>query len=189
MEPRGQDDIQAARADLIEALGQQSAFWGVGKLTGALYACLYLSAEPLTLSDLAQDLGTTKGNVSVSIRVLESLGMVRRSVRAGDRHVYFAAETDFWQIARTVLSRRHKPEFDRAFELVARSQARLRQAPQGPEERFALDRVDALRAFYDELDAIVGLVLLVDPRRLGRVLGVAARMRGRVAAREGRPRT
>lgn len=171
------DEVALARAELIEALGQQSAFWGVGKVTGALYAVLYLSPRPLTLAEVAAALGTSKGNVSTSIRTLEHLGMVHRSVRPADRHVYFEPETDFWDIARRVLSRRHKPEFDRSFDLVAQSLGRARAAPAGDEQRFVTNRLDALKAFYDDLDGIVALVLALDPRRLAGVLRMAARAR------------
>lgn len=178
-------DLRQARDDLVEALGQQSAFWGVGKVTGALFAVLYLSDRPLTLAELADALGTSKGNVSVSIRTLEHLGMVRRSMRAADRHVYFTAETDFWAIARTVLRRRQKPEFDHAFALVERSLSRLRAAVPEPDPAFALARVEALKSFYDDLDGVVSLVLRIDPRRLRRLLAIAARIGGR-SRRRGR---
>lgn len=182
-------DLHQARDDLVEALGQQSAFWGVGKLTGALFAILYLSAGPLTLAELADALGTSKGNVSVSIRTLEHLGMVRRSVHAADRHVYFTAETDFWEIARTVLRRRQKPQFDHSFALVERSLSRLRAAAPEPVQAFALARVEALKSFYDDLDGVVSLVLRLDPRRLGRLLGIAARVGGGTRRRGGEKRS
>ncbi len=172
-----EDALVRARAELVEALGQQSSFWGVGKVTGALFAVLYLSAEPMTLGDIADALGTSKGNVSTSIRALEHLGMVRRRVHPGDRRVYFEAETDFWEISRRVLSRRQKPEFDRSFALVDQSLGRARAAAPSDEQRFVAERLGSLKAFYDELDGIVALVLVIDPRRLGRLLRAAARVR------------
>ena len=71
------EPTQAKRL-LMSALGMQSAFWGTGRITGELYAALYTTREPLTLADIAMELGVTKGNVSVAIRRLEELGMVRR---------------------------------------------------------------------------------------------------------------
>ena len=109
--------IQAEEA-LIRALGRQSAFWGLGKTAGEMYAVLYLSSAPVPLEEVARRLGVTKGNVSIAIRQLEQLGLARRSWEKGDRRVFFVAETDFWKIAHSVLSLRHKPEFDQSFALV-----------------------------------------------------------------------
>lgn len=171
------EDLALARKDLVAALSRQSTFWGVGKLTGALFAVLYLAEGPLTLDDLVASLGASKGNVSVAMRTLDHLGMVHRSVRPADRHVYFEAETDFWEIGRRVLSRRQKPEFDHSFDLVAQSMAHAASAPEGPEQRFVLERLEALEAFYAELDSLVELILRLDPRRLSRVLKLAERVR------------
>jgi DNA-binding transcriptional regulator GbsR (MarR family) len=175
-----------ARALLVDALGRQSAFWGVGKVTGQLYAVLYLAEEPVSLGELAAALGVSKGNVSVAMKTLAQLGMVRRSVRPGDRRVFFAAEPDFWLVARRVLERRQKPEFDESFRLVEQSvQAAAAEAP-GPRREFALARLRALQAFYGELDGLVAAVLRLDPRRLARVLRLMAARRPRPQP-EGRP--
>jgi DNA-binding transcriptional regulator GbsR (MarR family) len=148
-------------------------------VTGQIYAVLYLAAEPISLGELADALGVTKGNVSVAMKTLTQLGMVRRSVRPGDRRVYFEAEPDFWLIARRVLERRQKPEFDESFRLVAESiRAASAEAP-GPERDFTLARLQALSAFYDELDGIVGTLLRLDPRRLARVARLFGRGGGR----------
>jgi DNA-binding transcriptional regulator GbsR (MarR family) len=179
----GSDGLAEARALLVDALGRQSAFWGVGRVTGQLYAVLYLAERPLSLGELAEALRVSKGNVSVAMRSLEALGMVRRSLPAGDRRVFFEAEPDFWLIARRVLERRSKPEFDESFRLVAESALVAAAAQAGSGRDFAVARLAALQAFYGELDAIAAAVLRLDPRRLGRLLRLAGgrRTEGRAA--------
>ncbi len=83
------DPLDEARDALIQALGRQSAFWGLGKTAGEMYAVLYLSPGTVSLENLALRLNVTKGNISVAVRQLEQLGMVRRSWQKGDRRVYF----------------------------------------------------------------------------------------------------
>jgi hypothetical protein len=53
-----------------------------------------------------------------------------------------------------------------------------RQAGTGGERSFTLDRLEGLRAFYDELDAIAAMVLRLEPRRLARLLRRAGRLLG-----------
>jgi DNA-binding transcriptional regulator GbsR (MarR family) len=163
------DALRVARERLIEALGRQSSFWGLGKITGELYAVLYLSEEPMSLSGLAAALGVTKGNVSVAIRLLEQLGMVRRSMRPGDRRVFFEAELDFWSIARRVLERRQKPEFNESFRMVRDSLSYAGKAQAGTDRDFVSGRLERLQHFYEELDEMVKIILLIGPEQLSRL--------------------
>jgi len=160
------DDLECSREALIQALGRQSAFWGLGRTAGEMYAALYLSPEPLSLAEVAARLAVTKGNISVAIRQLERLGMVRRSWRKGDRRVFFEAETDFWRIAHDVLRRRHKPEFDQSFDLVAESVRLAQEAPPSAEREAALGRLARLQEFYRLLDGVAEVLLALRPEEL-----------------------
>ncbi|MDP2660057.1 MAG: MarR family transcriptional regulator [Dehalococcoidia bacterium] len=161
-----EDGVVRARETLARALGRQSAFWGLGRTAGEMYAVLYLSLGPVSLEDLARSLGVTKGNVSVAIRQLEQLGMVRRSWNTGDRRVFFEAETDFWKIARSVLGLRQKPEFDQSFALVEEAARLLEQVEPTPERDHARQRLEALREFYGLLDSLVEMALGMAPDAL-----------------------
>jgi DNA-binding transcriptional regulator GbsR (MarR family) len=173
------DTLNMARQRLMEALGRQSSFWGVGKITGEIYATLYLSEHPMSLTELADALRVTKGNVSVAIRTLEQLGMVRRLQRPGDRRVYFEAEPDFWLIAKRVLARRQKPQFDESFRMLDESIQIAESAHPAPERDFMLKRMKALQDFYNELDQVVALLLSVHPKRMSWLIRLAARMSSR----------
>jgi len=169
-------ELRRAREHLMGALGRQSGFWGVGKITGEIYAALYLSHEPLSLAQLAESLGVTKGNISVAIRTLEQLGMVKRSQRPGDRRVFFAAESDFWLIAHHVLERRQKPEFDESFRILDESIEQASGASSSEDQMFVLERLAALQDFYNELDEIVAAILALNPRRLSWLVRLAAKV-------------
>lgn len=161
------DDLLARSRDaLVQALGRQSSFWGLGKTAGEMYAVLYLSSEPISLEEVAQRLKVTKGNISVAIRQLEQLGMVRRSWLKGDRRVFFEAETDFWKIARSVLGLRHKPEFDQSFLLVEESARLAEGAEQSAERDITMERLKSLQEFYSLLDSVAGIVLAMNPDQL-----------------------
>lgn len=170
------EELNLAQDRLIDALGRQSAFWGVGKITGELYAVLYLAAEPLSLGEVAAELKVSKGNVSMAIRVLEQLGMVKRIYRRGDKRIFFEAETDFWQIAHRVLERRNKPEFDESFQILKESVDLAQQAHPSQNRDFILARLQKLNQFYDELDSIVTLLQRLDPHRISRLVQIAARL-------------
>ena len=64
----------------------------INKVGGQIYALLFLSEEPLSLDDISDRLAVSKSNVSINIRMLEDVGLVRKVWVKGSRKDYYAAE-------------------------------------------------------------------------------------------------
>ncbi|MBI2862993.1 MAG: hypothetical protein HYX94_00320 [Chloroflexi bacterium] len=167
------DQLREAREGLIQSLGRVSAFWGFSKIVGQLYGLLYLSPAPLSLDDMAVALGASKGNVSINVRLLERLGMVRKVWQRGERKDYYEAETDFWQIVKDILREREKKEFDQALRSVSDC---LRLAaevtgrtgagtPIRAEAAFVEGRLRRMEEFFKLIDGFVHSVLVLEDLR------------------------
>ena len=115
------DELSLAQENFIQGMSRISNFWGFPRAMGALFGAIYLSPEPLSLDELVELSGVTKGAVSTNVRQLERLGMVEKHIRIGDRKNYYTAETDFWKIIKGILREREKQEFDAALQTVDRS--------------------------------------------------------------------
>ncbi len=89
-----------ARRKFIEAGGQATNSFGIGRILGQTFALLYLSPKPLCLDDIAKELGVSKASVSTTVRQLESWSAVKRVWVKGDRKDYYEAETDFSSVLR-----------------------------------------------------------------------------------------
>jgi DNA-binding transcriptional regulator GbsR (MarR family) len=163
------NDLDEARQRMIENLSRISEFWGYSRAMGGLYAALYLSPGPVSLDELVPIVGVTKGAISTNVRALEQLGMVHRHVRAGDRKDYYEADTDFWKIAKTVLERRQKPEFDKALSGVSSTLQQVRSRPHSQPNadlaRFYEQRLAAMERFFHTLDGIVATLLQMERLR------------------------
>ncbi len=59
---------------------------------------LFLSEKPLCLDDMVERLKISKGNASLNIRKLESLGVAKRVWVKGDRKGFYEAELDLEKI-------------------------------------------------------------------------------------------
>ncbi len=105
---------------MLDGLGQLSAYFGFSKVMGQLYGALLLSADPLSLDDLVELLDISKASVSMNLRTLEHMGMVRQVwVRgSGGRRKFYEAETDFWQIISNILAGREMRDVDRALTVM-----------------------------------------------------------------------
>jgi DNA-binding transcriptional regulator GbsR (MarR family) len=159
------EHITQIKQDFTEGLSQISRFWGFPKGMGAIFAVLYLSSTPLSLDELVEQSGLTKGAVSTNVRALARMGLVRPSTRLGDRKDYYEAETDFYKSIRAILKERQNSEFDSALRSVRNTLEKL-EAGVGPddevERQFLLERVRALQSFFDALDGLFRAVIRLD---------------------------
>ena len=99
------------KEEMVQALGDAASRSGVfSETAGKIYAVLYLGSGPLSLDEIAREVGTSKGNVSVQARELLELGMVRKVWVRRSRRDYYEAVTDLWAIAAQVIGRRLEQE-------------------------------------------------------------------------------
>jgi DNA-binding transcriptional regulator GbsR (MarR family) len=156
----------------VEALSQISRFWGFPRGVGAVFAVLYLAPNPLSLDDIVQQSGLTKGAVSTDVRSLARMGLVHRSSRIGDRKDYYTAETDFYKAIRSILGERQNVEFSRSIQAVRDALDQLKRARgtmEEPERQFLLARLQALQDFFDAIDSLTRAVVKLDKLGMGNV--------------------
>ena len=120
-------NLQAVQDSMLDGLGQLASYFGFSKVMGQLYGALMLSATPLSLDDLVELLDISKASVSMNLRTLEHLGMVRQVwVKGrGDRRKFYEAETDFWQIISNILAGREMRDVERALHVMDDNASRL----------------------------------------------------------------
>jgi len=167
------ETLRETRQAFIENLSRISEFWGYPRAMGALYGALYLSPTALSLDDLIPIVGVTKGAISTNVRALEQLGMVHKHVSSGDRKDYYQADMDFWKIAKTILERRQKPEFDKALKEVSLTLQQVRSRSHSGTEaelaKFYEERLAAMESFFHTVDGIVAMLLQVERLRVERL--------------------
>lgn len=160
-------DLAIVHDSMLDGLGQLSAYFGFSKVMGQLYGALLLSPEPLSLDDLMERLDISKASVSMNMRTLEHMGMVRQVwVRGGGgRRKYYEAETDFWQIIANILSGREMRDVERALSVMDGDVARLRSAMgqmSGDNTRLAelyLERIGQIQVLFRFAQLIITSVL------------------------------
>jgi DNA-binding transcriptional regulator GbsR (MarR family) len=164
-----ESEIVKAKENFVQGMSRISHFWGFPKAMGAIFGAVYLSPGAISLDELVQQVGVTKGSVSTNIRTLERLGMVHKQIQVGDRKDYYVAETDFWKIVRGVLREREKNEFDQALRTVGESLAMVDNAADEEAELagFYRERMGALQAFFNRLDKLVATLMALEDLRQG----------------------
>ena len=90
----------------IDAVGNVIEFWGFKHNQGRVWAVLYLRGMSMTANQLEEELGLSKGAVSMLVRDLERWGVVLRIRQPGTGAWHFRAETDLVQMVRRVIQER-----------------------------------------------------------------------------------
>jgi DNA-binding transcriptional regulator GbsR (MarR family) len=157
------DELVRLKQDFISGLSNISGFWGFPKGMGAIFAVLYLSPGALSLDELVSRTGLTKGAISTNVRGLTRLGLIHPVAQLGDRKDYYIAETDFYRAVRTILRERRNNDFDRAVATVQLTLEKLESGDDSnPEQAFLVERLRALKGFFDAIDTLVNAVARLD---------------------------
>lgn len=160
-------NLQAVHDSMLDGLGQLSDYFGFSKVMGQLYAALLLSPEALSLDDLMERLDISKASVSMNIRTLEHMGMVRQVWLRGKsgRRKYYEAETDFLQIMTNILSGREMRDVDRALSIMQENAKLLeisRDEMTGDEQPVAdlyLKRIQQISAVFKFAQLVIMTIL------------------------------
>ena len=87
-------NVNVARDRFIEDMGEHMVGWGLPRTTGRVYAYLLIHSKPVSLDEIARDLGASKSGVSVAARQLVSFGLARSTGERGSRRLLFSALRD-----------------------------------------------------------------------------------------------
>lgn len=84
----------------VEAGGNTTHGFGLGRLIGRMFALLYLQPRPLSLEEIADRLDISKASASMTARQLADWRAIRLVSVEGDRRDFYEAETQFRLIVR-----------------------------------------------------------------------------------------
>lgn len=132
----------------VEDAGNLTTSLGLGRAIGQVFAYLYFSPEPRSLSDLEKALGISKGSASMTVRQLEQWGAAKKIWVKGDRKDYYEANDWLGQIIRNVLADTIGRRLTQGNGLLA-SDLLPPPADPGPEAAFIHSRLEHLRKFQD----------------------------------------
>jgi len=150
---------------ILEGLAQLSDYFGYNRVMGKMYGALLLHPAPMSLDDLMNHLDISKASVSMNMRTLENLGIVREVWVRGDRRKYYEAEPNFWKILTNVLGSRELREVNEALNVLETSMAKVREAgpDMAPEDKelaeFYAERIDQLKSFFRFAKLVITSIL------------------------------
>ena len=142
----------------VEGMAASAASSGVlNALQGRIFALLYLGREPLSLDDVASELGQSKSNVSVNIRGLTDWHLVRRIHVAGSRRDHYEAATDLVRVMQEIIERRFRWNMRQVLATIQETRSVETTTP-AADAAFVKQRLDTLETFFRVMDATAGML-------------------------------
>jgi DNA-binding transcriptional regulator GbsR (MarR family) len=164
------DEVTAAREEVIEAMARTAEVWGAKRSYGRLFGVLYFADEPLSLDALVDESGYAKSTVSTAMSTLERFHLVRRRSLPGEgKKAFFEAETDLWY----VIQQFFENEVSREIRIMSRaldSAAEQLDAAEGDRAERDLEKVRKLQRIYDRSEQFLSLVTSQSVDRLAGLL-------------------
>ena len=169
------EDIEAAREEVIEALARSAEMYGAKRSYGRLFGILYFAEEPLSLDDLVEESGYAKSTVSTAMNTLERFYLVqRRSMPGEGKRAFFEAEEDFWYIFQQFLDQQVRREIQIMTRALEAAEMVLEEAD-GEDAQRDLEQIRELQRMYDRSETLVDIVT---SERLERLASLIERLGG-----------
>jgi DNA-binding transcriptional regulator GbsR (MarR family) len=150
--------MDRVRTTLADGLGAAAAASGIlTQQQARIFGLLYLAEAPLSLDEIATEIGQSKSNVSLNIRALVEWHLVRRRPLPGSRKDHYEAATDFFRAMQEIFERRFRWTVRQVLSAVADARAAAaepRSASAFPPEM--RERLARLEAFFSVVDAGIG---------------------------------
>ena len=141
----------------IELCNNMASLWGINPTMARIHGLLYVSGAALSMDDIMDRLGISRGNVSMNIRELLNWGLARRVHKRADRKEYYESLSDVWEVFTLVAAQRKRREIDPILNTLRRCKEELSPGSslaQSGEVAMRLHRINDLLKFLTLVDSL-----------------------------------
>ena len=177
---------ESIRIELADAWGAMGASWGVAPAIARVHAYLMVRGEPLTEREVREALGLSHRAASLALDAAIGWGVVekvpepRRVGRRGPAGTAYLAVDDHFRWFSHVIAHRKAIEGDPIIAVLEKTlrdaDAAARAQPDDLELRDLRDWLGTFLAFVRLFDRAIGLVPVVAPNELERILDLLAKV-------------
>jgi DNA-binding transcriptional regulator GbsR (MarR family) len=134
--------MQEQATRFIEEAGDFFETRGIWPSAGRIVGLLLISEKPRSAGEIARMLAMSRGSVSMSMKTLETVGILKRRGILGDRKVYHCVSEEIW-----MNTERQLLQQVRGFYELAKKGKKLLD----PGNEFAHERLERMERFHKRL--------------------------------------
>jgi DNA-binding transcriptional regulator GbsR (MarR family) len=144
-------------SQFVDLWGTMSSLWGINPTMARIHGLLYITGEALTMDEMMDRLGISRGNVSMNLTKLVEWGLVQRVHSRGDRRDRYASVSDVWEMFSRVAAQRKRREIDPVLTTLRRCRDAL-----SPDGLGAAAKSAAAKERYRRVDELLSFLQLMD---------------------------
>ena len=170
-------NTEEVRNEFVQLWGHLAGFWGITPASGRVVGFLISRAEPADADTIGEELGMSRGAVSMATRELLEWGLVRTEKVPGSRRLIYHPETQLDKVIRNIIQTRKRREWDPMLEHLDEWLPALRQQ-RSKEAEVVRERFEEIRTVLTAVDDMAGSFLaggVVQNLGLKMLLGKARR--------------
>jgi len=156
------EDRNAALDRFVAAWAGMASLFGFNPSTARVSALLIGAAAPLSLSEISERLGISRGNASMCLKELRSWGVIQKVSKPSDRQDWYASRGDLFRQTIAIARQRKRREFDPVVDGALAALADLVKGA-SPEEA---QRIHEIEEYLTALDRVGREVLENEPAAL-----------------------
>ncbi|AJC70774.1 MarR family transcriptional regulator [Thermococcus guaymasensis DSM 11113] len=134
--------VREAKRIMMEHFARTSRKFGLSELYGYIYGLLFFEDEPMSLREIAERTGYSLSHVSSALKFLESIGLVTRIKKPGDRKAYYTSTKNIQEWRREAYYRKIEEDVKEMRESLLKALAEL----EGDESEEAMKLKKRIRA-------------------------------------------
>ncbi len=148
-------ELEKVEDDFVELWNNMASLWGISPTMARIHGLLYITGASLSMDDIMDRLGISRGNVSMNLSKLVEWGLVRRVHKRRDRREYYLSISDVWEMFTLVANQRKRREIDPILMTLRRCRDDLAPAIlNNPAAEERLQRVNDLLKFVATMDSL-----------------------------------
>ncbi len=139
--------------------GELASHWGLNRTEACIHALLFISAQPLSMEEIAGHLHIARSHASNSLKELERWNIVKRVSKLGERMKQYTAQKDVWIMFHNIFNEQKRRNIDPFMHLLDETNVALAQKKTpNEEERHASVQIKEMAAFFDTTMAWYGQI-------------------------------
>lgn len=160
MSEKANKSISEARSCLIKAAGWSTQDFGMGRIVGEVFACIYLSREPASLDEVAERLELSKAAVSIATRQLDKLSLIHRVKTPGDRKTYYRTSDHFAASLQKGVMELLRSKLKSAVVALEQAESYLVDAGEHPDSVFVGEQIKRAKKISGRVDKLINNPLI-----------------------------
>lgn len=153
-EEKIKNKIYSIFADLANSLGYSDVY-------GRVIACLLIHDHPVPLTEVARETGYSPSMVSLSIDFLESIGMVKKVKKPGDRKLYLQASGNLMDAVKKIIIEKVERKVRETLQEFSRCKEELRVL-KGKEKKDLSRAIKILEREIKKIDRYIKILSRVE---------------------------